>query len=206
MYTLGKALLEGIQLPQNISEALRLLTASADSGFVPAQYLLGKLLYKGEVIPQDLNKAIAYLESAAVQQNSYAAYLAGKIRLTEDAVKDMGKAIRNFEIAAENGNDYAEYQLGKLYFYGKDVQRDEEKAITYLTASAEHGNQYAAQLLHSIAVNRNWSAAMGALHLLEQISRAIQRRLEDGRKTGTIDRKLRRKMDEKKLAHGLKIG
>lgn len=206
MYTLGKALLEGIQLPQNISEALQLLTASADSGFVPAQYLLGKLLYKGEVIPQDLNKAIAWLESAAAQQNPYAAYLAGKIRLTEDALKDIPRAIHHFEIAAKNGNDYAEYQLGKLYLYGKDVPRDEEKAMAYLTASAGHGNQYAAQLLHSINTNRNWSAAMGALHLLEQISRAIQRRLEDGRKTGTIDRKLRRKMDEKKLAHGLKIG
>lgn len=202
MYTLGKALLEGL-LPQNIPEALRLLTLSADGGFVPAQYLLGKLLYKGEVIPQDLNKAIAWLESAAAQQNPYAAYLAGKIRLTEDALKDIPRAIRHFEIAAENGNDFAEYQLGKLYLYGKDVPRDEEKAMAYLTAAAGHGNPYAAQLLHSMAVNRNWSAAMGALRLLGQISRAIQRRLEDGRKTGTIDRKLRRKMDEKKLAHGL---
>lgn len=56
-----------------------------------------------------------------------------------------------------------------------------------------------------MAVNRNWSAAMGALHLLEQISRAIQRRLEDGRKTGTIDRKLRRKIQEKMELHGQKM-
>lgn len=206
MYTLGQALLDGELSQPDIPEALRLITVSAGSGFAPAQYLLGKLLYKGEVIPQDLNKAIAWLESAAARQNPYAAYLAGKILLTEETVKDIPRAIRNFEIAAENGNDYAEYQLGKLYLYGKDVQRDEEKAIAYLTSSAGHGNQYAAQLLHSMAVNRDWSAAVASLRLLGQISRAIQRRLEDGRKTGTIDRKLRRKMDEKKLAHGLKIG
>lgn len=207
-YALGKALLEGILLPQDIPEALRLLEESADGGFSSAAYLLGKLLYQGEVIPQDLNRALAYLERAAAQDNAYAAYLAGKIRLTEDAVKDVLRAIRNFEIAAENGNDYAEYQLGKLYLYGKEVERDYEKAISYLTSSAEHGNPYAAQLLHSIHNNRNWSAALGTLRLLQQISRAIQNRLEDERrgKVGAIDRKLKRKIDEKKQAHGLKQG
>lgn len=204
-YTLGKGLLDGVFL-RNISEAITLITESADKGFAPAQYLLGKLLYKGEIIPQNLQKAIDYLERATEHKNPYAAYLAGKLRLTEDAVKDIGKAIRNFEVAAENGNDYAEYQLGKIYLYGREVEHDYKKAMTYLTASAEHGNQYAAQLLHSIKTNRNCSAAMGSLRLLGQISRVIQNRLEDERKgkMGAIDRKLKRIIDEKKQAHGLK--
>lgn len=207
-YTLGKSLLDGNLFLQNIPEAIKLITESADSGFAPAQYLLGKLLYKGEVIPQDLKNAIEYLEKAAEQKNPYAAYLAGKIQLTENAVKDIIKAIRNFEIAAENGNHYAEYMLGKLYLYGKEVERDYDRAIAYLTASAEHGNQYAQQLLHSIKANRNWSAAMGSLRLRDQISRIIQNRLEDERrgKQISIDRKLRRKIDEKKQAHGLRQG
>lgn len=207
-YTLGKSYLDGELLLQNIPEAIKLITESADSGFAFAQYLLGKLLYKGEVMSRDLEKAIFYLEKAAEQKNPYAAYLAGKIRLTENTVKDVPKAIRNFEIAAENGNHYAEYMLGKIYLYGKEVERDYEKAIAYLTASAEHGNQYAAQLLHSIKSNRNWSAALGSLRLLGQISRIIQNRLEDERrgKQILIDRKLHRKIEEKKQAHGLKRG
>ncbi len=207
-YTLGKAYLDGELFLQNIPEAINLITESADKSFTPAQYLIGKLLYKGELIPQDLEKAIDYLEKAVGQKNPYAAYLAGKIRLTEDAVKDILKAIRNFEIAAENGNDYAEYQLGKIYLYGKEVERDYDKAIVYLTASTEHGNQYAKQLLYSIKANRNWSAAMGSLRLLSHISRIIQNRLEDERKgkQNSVDRKLRRKIDEKKQAHGLKQG
>lgn len=207
-YTLGKSLLDGEFLLQNIPESIKLITESADSSFAPAQYLLGKLLYKGEMIPQDLNKAIEYLEKAAEQKNPYAAYLAGKIQLTEDAVKDIRKAIRNFEIAAENGNHYAEYMLGKIYLYGKEVERDYDRAIAYLTASAEHGNQYAAQLLYSIKSNRNWSATLGSIRLLGQISRIIQNRLEDERreKQVSIDRKLRRKIEEKKQAHGLKQG
>ena len=206
-YTLGKALLDGELFLQNIPEAVKLITESADNGFALAQYLLGKLLYKGEAIPQDLKKAIEYLEKAAEQKNPYAAYLAGKIQLTEDAVKDIRKAIRNFEIAAENGNHYAEYMLGKIYLYGKEVERDYDRAIAYLTASAEHGNQYANQLLHSIKFNRNWFATLGSLRLLGQISRIIQNRLEDEHrgKQILIDRKLRRKIEEKKQAHGLRF-
>lgn len=80
--------------------------------------------------------------------------------------------------------------------------------MAYLQASAEHGNLYAQQLLHSIHSGRNWSVAMGALRLLQHISRIIQNQLEDERKGRIhgIDRKLKRKMDEKKQAHGIKQG
>lgn len=207
-YTLGKSLLDGELFLQNIPEAITLITESADSGFAPAQYLLGKLLYNSELMPQDLEKAIFYLEKSASQNNPYAAYLAGKIRLTEDIVRDVPCAIRNFEIAAENGNDFAEYMLGKLHLYGKEVECDYDRAIVYLTASAEHGNQHAQQLLHSIKANRNWSATLGSLRLLGQISRIIQNRLDNDRKgkQHSIDRKLKIKIDEKKQAQGLKQG
>ena len=205
-YALGKAYLEGLLLLQNIPEAIRLLTESADSGFASAQYLLGKLMSQGEVIPKDLERAVDYLERAAGQGNPYAAYLAGKLLLTEEDIKDILRAIKNFEIAAENGNDYAEYQLGKLYLYGREVERDYEKAIAYLTSAAKHGNQYAEQLLHSINSNKSWSAAMGSIRLLHHLARMLQNRLEDERKEkmGGIDRKLKRKIDEKKQAHGIK--
>jgi sel1 repeat len=207
-YTLGKTLLDGELLLQNIPEAIRLLTDSADKGFAAGQYQMGKLLYRGEVVPQDVSRAIEYLERSAEQKNPYAAYLAGKLRLTEAELKDVLRAIRDFEIAAENGNDYAEYQLGKIYLYGKEVERDYEKAIAYLSSAAEHGNQYAEQLLHSIQSNRNWSAALGSIRLLHHLSRMIQNQLDDEKKgkAGVIDRKLKRKIDEKKQAHGLKQG
>ena len=205
-YALGKAYLEGLLLLQNIPEAIRLLTESADSGFAPAQYLLGKLLSQGEVIPKDLERAIDYLERAAGQGNPYAAYLAGKLLLTEEDIKDILRAIKNFEIAAENGNDYAEYQLGKLYLYGREIDRDYHKAMEYLQSAADKGNPYAKQLLHSVKSNRHWSAAMGSFRLLHHLARMLQNQLEDERKEklGGIDRKLKRKIDEKKQAHGLK--
>ena len=205
-YTLGKAYLDGDILAQNIDEAVRLLNLSASKGFAPAQFILGRLLYKGEVVPKDIKKSVEWLDRAAAQKNLYAAYLAGKIYLTEDAVKNVQKAIHSFKIAAENGNDYAEYQLGKIYLYGKDIPRDTDKAMHYLHLAAEHGNQYAAQLIHSIRVNGNWTAALASLRLLGHMARVIQNRLEDERRgrENRIDRKLRRKIEEKKQAHGLK--
>ena len=205
-YTLGKALLDGELLPQDIPEAVRLLTASAEQGFPNAEYILGKLYCKGEIVPADLPKAIELLERAAEKGNPYAAYLAGKLRLTEDDIKDIEKAIRNFEIAAANGNDFAEYQLGKIYLYGRDTEQDMQKALEWLERSADHGNQYALQLLHSIRNNRNISAATGIIRLLHHVSRIIGERMEAERKGGSsaVDRKLKRRIDEKKQAQGIK--
>ena len=205
-YTLGKALLDGDLLLQDVPKALRLITQAADGGFSSAQYLLGKLLYRGEVTAQDIPKALSYLGNASVQDHPYAAYLAGKILLTEESVKDVPKAIRCFEVASDAGNDFAEYQLGKLYLNGKEVSQDYERAMEYLSSSAAHGNQYAAQLLQSIQSNRNWSAALGTLRLFHHLSQMIQKRMEDDwkHKAGTIDRKLKRIIDEKKQAQGLK--
>ena len=129
---------------------------------------------------------------------------AADVTVTEDEVKDIQKAIRSFMIAAENGNDYAEYQLGKIYLYGKDIPRDTDKAMYYLHLAAEHGNQYAAQLIHSIRVNGNWTAALASLRLLGHITRIIKSRIEDKRKGSGTDRKLLRKIEEKKQAQGLK--
>ena len=205
-YTLGKAYLDGDVLAQNIDEAVRLLNLSASKDFAPAQFILGRLLYKGEVVPKDITKAVEWLDRAAAQKNPYAAYLSGKIYLTEDEVKNIQKAIRSFQIAAENGNDYAEYQLGKIYLYGKDIPRDTDTAMYYLQLAAEHGNQYAAQLIHSIRVNGNWTAALASLRLLGRIARIIKSRIEDKRKGGGTDRKLLRKIEEKKQAQGLRQG
>lgn len=205
-YTLGKAYLDGELLSQDMGKALNLLTMSADKGFSAAQYSLGKLFYSGEAVPQDIPKSLSYLKRAAEQENSYAAYLIGKILLTEELYKDIPQAFRYFMLAAKKGNSYAEYMLGKLYLYGKDIEQDLEEAIRWLTTSAEHGNQYAAQLLHSIRNNRSWSAAMGSLRLLQHLSKILQERLTDEHKDkiGSIDRKLKRQIDEKKQAHGLR--
>ena len=206
-YALAKAYLDGELFGKNIPEAIKHLTDSADKGFAQAEYLLGKLLYRGEIVEKDVGKALEYLERATSKGNSYAAYLAGTILMTEDGYKDTAKAIRYFEIAAEQGNPYAEYQLGKIYLFGKDADKDFDKAMEYLKSSAEHGNKYAEQLYQNANSNRNWSAGMGAFRLFHHLARIIQNRIDDEKKgkIGLVDRKLRRMINEKKEAQGLKL-
>ena len=117
------------------------------------------------------------------------------------------------EISRQDSSSYFDYEPTKaeaqlIYLYGKEVERDDEKAIAYLSAAAEHGNPYAEQLLHSIRSNLTWSASLGAIRLLHHLSRMMQNRLDDEKKgkAGGIDRKLKRRIDEKKQAHGLKQG
>lgn len=208
-YALGKALLEGTVLLQDLSRAMELLTFSANQGFSAAQYLLGKVFSTGELCPKDIPRAIRYLTGAAERDHEYAQYLLGKLYLADEGIpKDANAALYWFTMAADQGNAFAQYQLGKLFLYGREVEQDMEKAISYLTASADQGNVYAAQLLQSVHSNQNWSAALGSLRLLQHLARIIQNRIEDEHKAGKggIDRKLKRKIDEKKQAHGLKQG
>lgn len=206
-YTLGKAYIDGILLSQNLTEGLRLIYFAAEKGLTSAEYIYGKLLYKGEIVPKNIGRSLYFLEKSADEGNPYAAYLAGKIRLEEEGYIDIQKAIRFLLIAAGKDHSSAELKLGLLYLRGNEVEKDEKQAIAWLKLSAEHGNQFAEQILNSMSRNRNWSAAMGALRLLVQFSRIIRSRIESGRKDGAhmhIDRKLRRKIEEKKQAHGLR--
>ena len=137
-----------------------------------------------------------------------AQYILGKLHLKGEYIpKDIGEAIRLFRLAASSEYSYAEYQLGKLYLYGNAVERDYDTAIRYLESSASHGNPYAEQLLHTVKNNRNWTAALGSLRLIQHLARLMQNRLDDERRENNgiaIDRKLRRQIAEKKEAHGIR--
>ena len=209
-YILGKAYLDGRLLPQEIPAALERLAFSAREEFSAAQYLYGKLLYRGEYLPRNLDAALTCLEAAAKAKNPFAAALAAKIYLTEETCKSVPDAIRFFELAAQNGSDYAEYQLGKLYLIGQEVERDLSLALRWLDAAADHGNPYAAQLLNSYRAGHSWSCGLCALQLLQLLASMFEDR-ENERQNRNLrqaraERKLLRKIEEKRRALGLKHG
>ena len=207
-YLLGRTLFHGEDMAKDLSRAESLLRNSADKGNKYAAYTLGKAYLNGTELPQNTSEALKYLRLSADRGFQNAQYILGKLYLKgEDIPKDTAEAIRLLRQAAENGNSYAEYQLGKIYLYGNDIERDYDTAVRYLEASASHGNPYAEQLLHTVKNNRNWTAALGTLRLIQHLSRLMQNRLEDERrdKNGiAIDRKLRRQIAEKKEAQGIR--
>ena len=202
-YQLGKCWRDGMGvLPDDVQAELWFRRA-VDAGYDFAQYALGKLLQS----QRRVGEAVFWYERAAAQGNSCPAYRLGKVYLQgEDVPKDVPKAVEYLTDSAEQGNQYAQYALGKLYLTGQDVKQDRERAWAYFYDSAEQGNEYAAFFLeHFDQVSRPnvFLAATRLLHHLSQIFR--ENSVPPAAPVGQhIDRKLRWKIQEKKIAMGHK--
>ncbi|NLI13788.1 MobP3 family relaxase [Pelotomaculum propionicicum] len=136
--------------------------------------------------------------------NPYAQYALAKLYLSgKDMPKDVPKAVDLLTKSAVQGNQYAQYALGKLCLMGHDVPRDREAALKWLTASAAQGNIYAQFFLDRMDSFRDPSVLLAAtrlMHHLGNIFRDEQKRLDGG--GIQIDRKLRKKLAQKKAAQG----
>lgn len=73
-YRLGKFYLTGKEIPKDVAEAIRHLTASAKARNQYAQYTLGKLYLSGQDIPQDREQALYWFTRSVEQGNKYAQF------------------------------------------------------------------------------------------------------------------------------------
>lgn len=210
MYRLGKLYMQGDILEKNISEALRWLWEADAKDNPYAQYQLGKLYLKGEDVPADHATAEHMFEKSIRHGNAYAMYSLAKMHIQGLAqFSNIQTAIQLLTKAAELGNQWAEYQLGKIYLYGQGVDKNYELAVQLLQSAASKGNEYAQHLLdnyHPYTHNSS-SMVLASMRLLAKLSQII-RDDADKRDTSrrTIDRKLMRKIEQKKQAQGLKMG
>ena len=202
-HQLGKMYRDGLHGDADIKKAELWFRRSAESGNDCSEYALGKLLLSQKRI----DEAMEWLRKAADQNNQYARYRLGKVYLSgEDVPKDIKKALEYLTASAEQGNQFAQYTLGKLYLLGKDVKQDKEKAVEWLTRSAEQGNQYAQYFLDHQDDFRSAAVGSAIIRMLHHMGRIFQ---ENTGKAGTytglqIDRKRRRKLQEKRIALGHK--
>ena len=104
------------------------------------------------------------------------------------------------------GNPYAQYALGKLYLLGKELPRDQDAAIRWLTLSAAQGNEYAKYFLDHMDDFRGSFVFACATRLLHHMARIFQDKKPEMPAGGfaMTDRKLRRRIQEKKIAMGHK--
>ncbi|QIB68329.1 hypothetical protein EDD59_1392 [Muricomes intestini] len=206
-YALGKLYRDGTHMEKDIPKAVAMFTAAAEQKNEYAAYQLGRLYLSGEDISKNVSEAVKWLTLSSNLGNAYAQYALAKLYLSGDGVrKDVGEAIRLLTLSAEKKNEYAAYQLGKLYLQGEDVPRDKEKSLYWLGQSAAQGNIYAQYLIDNINSYRNPSVLLAATRLMHQLENLFR---EDYRRTAGaaadhIDRKRRRKLQEKKQAQGHK--
>jgi TPR repeat protein len=229
-YALAKMHLNGQAENPSVTRASELLGASASGGNEWAQYTLGKLLMRGELIPKDMLRAEKLLidavqprlsrdeEHRPLPGNQYAAYLLGKLYLAEDGVpKDAAKAVQFLSDSATQGNQWAQYQLGKMLLWGKEAEQDSLRGLSLLESASQQGNVYADRVIRNyydfqsrVRANASLNAALSSMRLLGHLGRIMKNRLdEEDRRDGDrgiIEKKLRREIEEKKQAHGLRMG
>ena len=136
-----------------------------------------------------------------------AMYALAKLYLADELVPmDKEKALHWLKKAVALDNQYAQYQLGKMLLFGQGIDRNIEAGKHLLQCSAAQGNEYAQRILHNYG---RTPIALAGFRLMSSLAQIFQDRIEQERQqqnSNLIDRKLRQKIEEKKQAHGLKMG
>lgn len=195
--------ISGEFLEQDIDKGISILTECADSSDKLSCYRIGKIYLDGKITAQDLDKAEKYL--LAADENEYTFYALGKLYLTEEK-RDVQRAVSYFEQCSDT-NPWASYWLGKIYLFGcGDVQQNREKALEHLAFSAEQGNEYAQNMIDHSEEYENVMLTNTIFSLFVNLSKCISEDYHQKFRSGrlSVDRKLRRMIQEKKQALGLK--
>lgn len=203
---MGQLFRDGPLLIPDSQKAKHWLTQSANAGLPQAQYALGKLLLSGDQEVHDPEEGIRRLKQAAQGGNPFAAYRLGREYLQGELIpKDPKRAAEWFMQSAAEGNQHAQYMLGKLYLMGIGVPIDQTQAVYWLTQSASQGNPYAQLLLDRQGEQRPPPVLLSVSRLLHHMSRIFQDHSLPQSGTGLhVDSKLRKKIQEKKIAMGHK--
>ena len=205
-YLMGLLYRDGPLLIPDSQRAKHWLVQAAKRNLPEAQYALGKLLLSDDPEVREPDEGIRWMKQAAENGCHFTAYRLGKEYLEGNAVnKDTTRAVEWFTKSAEAGNQYAQYMLGKLYLTGQGVTHDQTQAMDWFSRSAAQGNQYAQFFLERQSDLRPPSVMLAATRLLYHMSRIFENHALPHSSAGLhVDRKLRRKIQEKKIAMGHK--
>ena len=202
-HLLGKCWRDGMGVLPDDEQAELWFCRAAEAGHDFSQYALGKLLQS----QKRMEEAVSWYEKAAEQGNPYAAYRLGKLYLEgKNVPKNAARAVEYLTDAAQEGNQYAQYTLGKLYLTGEDVSQDREQAYNWFWESASQGNEYAQFFLDHFNDNCSPNVLLSATKLLHHMGRIFQdNSVPPAAPTSQrVDRKLRQKIRQKKIAMGHK--
>ena len=148
------------------------------------------------------------LKKVAMQGSSYAKYALAKMHLKGQAsYSSIAFAVQLLTEAADQGNQWAEYQLGKMYLYGQGVDMNYDLAVRLLSSSANKENEYAQRLLENESTysQNNFAMALVSLRLFARIAQILQEDiLKNDDIHSRIEKKVRRRIEEKKMAQGIK--
>ena len=209
--------------PPDLPLAVRLMKELADKNPLAA-HDLGVILLKGMGCQADgdeaqrwFQKALAGFQQVASTEKkpAYFQYRVGKMYAMGYGVEqDYLQAARWYERAVQHDSyPFASYALGCLYLRGQGVEQDREKGLEYIRQAAEQDHPGAMRFLEQLAQwesQRSQEQAVPlfpmATRLLRQVGQIFAHQFNlDPPVARLVDKKLRQKIAEKKLAHGQKF-
>lgn len=202
-FLLGTEYMTGDFFEGDIQKAIEYLKKCKENSY--AEYMLYKAYQL--IQPPDISMALIYLKRSAEHDNEAAQFLLGKRLLNgEDVDKNVIDAVELLKKSANQNNMFAQYLLGKLFLFGKEVEKDEELAIHYLHASAQQGNEYARWLLEHKDDFGMQPLGLVVSRFFHHVSRIFQEQMlpDQNNPLAGVDKKLRRKIEEKRSALGHK--
>ena len=202
---LGKEYLSGEHWEKNVQKGIESLEKCAEKGNSYADYLLYRVYLHQE--SQKTEKMLTHLQRSAERGNAFAQAQLGKTLLDGTYIqKDVSSAISWLKKSADQNNAFAQYLLGKLFLLGKEVEKDEALALHYLSDAASQGNEYAQWLLDHRKEAEQLPFILAVSRFFHHISRIFEQQMVPDRNHPLygVDRKLRRKIQEKREALGHK--
>lgn len=142
-------------IPRDTVEALRLYSASAEGGWLPAMNYLGYMLITGRGVARDASAGLHWIERAAMAGDATAQSNVGFLLVNGDGVeRDPEKGAYWLGRAAEAGVAPAQSMLGDLYLKGEGVVQDSLRAEKYYYAALDGGLTDAAYKIENMMRDR----------------------------------------------------
>lgn len=149
---LGNLMMEGIELPLNCQEGIRMLRDSAEKGCGQSMLELGERYENGRGVKVDYVEALHWLRLAA--DNGFALAQADMgycYSMGLGVATNNVEAMKWFQKAAEQTNAFSMMHIGIMYFYGLDVRRDYVVAEKWMLPAAKLGNARAMFFMGQLA-------------------------------------------------------
>lgn len=138
-YHLAEMYMEGTGVPQNMAEAIRLFTPSAEKSTAVSLYKIGDIYARGDhTVPRDYTKALQYLQRAAgvgfARAQNDIGYMLEQGR---GLPRTLAEATKWYRVSAEQGWGQAQFNMGRLHENGIGVAKDLKEAFYWYRLAAD---------------------------------------------------------------------
>ena len=142
-YNLGLMYHDGDGVKQDMDEAVKWYTKSADLNYKEAQYMLASLVFRREIHSIPYERAAQYYQQAAEQGHVKSQLNLGMLYFSGDVIpQDLAESFKWLSLAASNNNSEAQGYMANIYMQGIGVEKDPVKTAMWLMLATQNEDKH----------------------------------------------------------------